>query len=231
VPDAGELDFRKAEDRYRAALAADALARGRGARPHGAALRARPTRGDGAARHRARPGAGPASRGLWFSLGLALHRLDRDDEAAQAFDSALARSRRSSGASILDLESVLRPKDADEYKRLNDAERTQVDSTFWSLADPLKLTDVNEARVEFLSRVAYADLRFSSAEFGHIGWRTDRGTVVLRYGEPPVIAAFAPATAGLTESGAWRATPSAASPPSGGTRRRSCASCSWGRPR
>ena len=199
VPDAGELDFRKAEYRYRGALAAWP---GHACAAHGlmGLLYERGRHEEMvrlATELRAAQGSEPR---LWFSLGLALHRLDRDREAEQAFYTALARSTPEDRTSILDLQDVLRPKDADEYKRLTDAERLQVDSTFWALADPVKLTGVNEARVEFLSRIAYSDLRFSAAEFGSIGWKTDRGTVVLRYGEPPVVATFAPVSSGVTDA-------------------------------
>ena len=75
-----------------------------------------------------------------------------------------------------------------------------MDSTYWNVADPLKLTSVNEARLEFLARVTYADLRFGSAEFRTRGWETDRGVVYIRYGPPPVIATFSPETAELDDA-------------------------------
>jgi GWxTD domain-containing protein len=199
IPDAGEIDFRKAEDRYRAALVANpahvGAARGLMALlyEHG---RFEEMVRLGTETLRAQSG----EPRLWFALGLALHRLDRDAPAEQAFDSALARSTPEDRASMLDLQSVMRQKDAESYGRMSDSARAQSDSTFWSLADPLKLTAANEARVEFLARVAYADLRFSSQEFGTTGWKTDRGTVVLRYGEPPVVATFAPGDGGAGDA-------------------------------
>jgi GWxTD domain-containing protein len=199
IPDAGEIDFRKAEDRYRAALVANpahaGAARGLMALlyEHGRYEEMVRLGSEALRRQNAEPR-------LWFALGLALHRLDRDVQAEQAFDSALARSTPDDRASVLDLQRVLRQKDAEAYSRLSDSARVQSDSTFWALADPLRLTAANEARVEFLARVAYADLRFSSLEFGTTGWNTDRGTVVLRYGEPPVVATFAPGDNGMGDA-------------------------------
>ncbi len=53
---------------------------------------------------------------------------------------------------------------------------------FWNASDPLFLTKYNERLLEHYSRVAYSNLRFSLTD--KPGWKTDRGEIVLRYGEP-----------------------------------------------
>ena len=53
---------------------------------------------------------------------------------------------------------------------------------FWNASDPLFLTKYNERLLEHYSRVAYSNLRFGVK--GKPGWKTDRGEIVLRYGEP-----------------------------------------------
>ena len=53
---------------------------------------------------------------------------------------------------------------------------------FWNASDPLFLTRYNERLLEHYSRVAYSNLRFGIP--GKPGWKTDRGEIVLRYGEP-----------------------------------------------
>ena len=53
---------------------------------------------------------------------------------------------------------------------------------FWNASDPLFLTKYNERLLEHYSRVAYSNLRFGAP--GKPGWKTDRGEIVLRYGEP-----------------------------------------------
>jgi GWxTD domain-containing protein len=58
------------------------------------------------------------------------------------------------------------------------------------MADPLWMSSENEHRLEFLSRVVYAELRFSVEEFGLHGADTDRGQVYVRYGPPPAIISF-----------------------------------------
>lgn len=193
VPDAGELDYRKAEEHYRAALAADPAHEG--ATLGLLALLADAERVEEmlkvarAARIRI-----PESARAQMALGLALHRLDRDDEAEAAFDSALARLDSAERVDMTRLEQVTREEDAKKLTAIGTSSRIAMDSLFWDLADPLRLTRTNEARVEFLSRVTYADLRFSAPEFGQKGWKTDRGVIWVRYGPPPQVGSFAPET-------------------------------------
>jgi GWxTD domain-containing protein len=125
-----------------------------------------------------------------MARGLALHRLGRSAEAEPAFDSALALLPEQTRREMTSLGRILREKAAADYEKVGPAARAQLDSLYWDVADPLILAPGNEARAEFLSRVAYADLRFSSAEFHHEGWRTDRGVIYARYGPPTRIATF-----------------------------------------
>jgi len=60
------------------------------------------------------------------------------------------------------------------------------------LADPLWTTPDNEDRNEYLSRVVFAELRYSVEEFHIHGADTDRGEVYVRYGPPPAVIAFPP---------------------------------------
>jgi GWxTD domain-containing protein len=56
---------------------------------------------------------------------------------------------------------------------------------FWKRRDPTPDTPVNEARRVFYDGVAYADKHFG--EKGRVsapGWRTDRGRIYVKYGEP-----------------------------------------------
>jgi GWxTD domain-containing protein len=129
-----------------------------------------------------------------MALGLALHRLDRLEEAQVAFDSALALFPDSTRHELLDITQWLRPDDAAHLATLPAAEQKDVERAWWRSADPLALTPVNEARVGLLARVAYVDLRFTSDEARIPGWRTDRGQVWIRYGAPGQIASLAPET-------------------------------------
>lgn len=189
VPDAGEIDFRQAEDQYRAAIVADATNAGAVEGLLGLLIDT----------HRWEEmlhtiddvrGAQPKSARMYLARGLALHRLDRDIEAEPAFDSALALLPEQTRRDMAGLATILRSEKATEYAALPADKRARLDSLYWETADPLALTPNNEARTEFLARVAYADLRFTSAEFDHKGWQTDRGQTYIRYGEPTRVVTF-----------------------------------------
>ena len=193
LPDAGELDFRKAEEHYRIALRTDPGHRGASLGLLGLLYDAKRYEEMIRLATELRP-ALPLDPRLYFAHGLALHRLDRDVEAEAQFDTALRLLPAEEREEMLGLSTILRRADAVAYDTLSGAGRAMMDSLYWGYADPLRLTEVNEAQLEFYARVAAADLRFSSAEFRTQGWRTDRGEVLIRYGEPPVIATFAPET-------------------------------------
>ena len=73
---------------------------------------------------------------------------------------------------------------------LMDPEENKVEDTdssvnqFWEHKDPLYLTRYNERLLEHYSRVAYSNLMFSVAKQNVTGWKSDRGEIMLRYGEP-----------------------------------------------
>lgn len=192
LPDAGEIDFRQAEDHYRAALASDSTHERAAEGLLGLLSEARRYE-EMMNTARALAPAQPGSARRLMAMGLALHRLDRDAEAEPVFDSALALVPPIERRQMTGLATILREDRALAYDSSTAAARTALDSLFWDAADPLKLTPANESRIEFLARVAFADLRFSS-EFGDAGWRTDRGITHIRYGEPTRVATFAPET-------------------------------------
>lgn len=193
VADAGAIDGLKAEERFRAALSADSTHGQAAAELLGLLYEAgRVDEMLPLAQALAR--RQPREPRTWMALGLALHRLDRLDEASIAFDSALALFPDSTRRELLDIAQWLRPDDAIHLATLPSAERQDIERAWWRSADPLALTPVNEARVGLLARVAYADLRFTSDEARIPGWRTDRGQVWIRYGAPGEIASLAPET-------------------------------------
>ena len=69
----------------------------------------------------------------------------------------------------------------------------QIIYTFWKERDPLNLTHYNERLLEHYTRVAYSNLRFSVPKLNVTGWKTDRGTVIIRYGIPQDVIRIRPA--------------------------------------
>lgn len=57
-------------------------------------------------------------------------------------------------------------------------------SDHWNEKDPLRMTKYNERLLEHYSRVAYSNLNFAEPLRNLVGWKTDRGEMVVRYGEP-----------------------------------------------
>jgi GWxTD domain-containing protein len=131
--------------------------------------------------HPDRPAAG-------LYLGLGLHVAGRENEAAAAFERALARLPERERAPLLSIEPLLRRKRAEDYLLMDDSSRTEFQQAFWRLTDRLYLTEANETRLEHMARVAYADLRFAEPATGRRGWETDRGIIFIRYGSPDEIA-------------------------------------------
>jgi GWxTD domain-containing protein len=72
--------------------------------------------------------------------------------------------------------------EADALRGVPEEERRERWDAFWKAQDANPSTPENEALEEFLERVRVAANRF--AQRGEAGWRTDRGRVFIRYGEP-----------------------------------------------
>jgi GWxTD domain-containing protein len=191
IDDAGELDLREAEARYRAGAAAYPAHDASNAGLLGIMY-------DGGryeefleqARRFVR--AAPRSARAHLFLGLGLWQVGRAAEAARAFDRGLALLPPAERDHVTDLSVILRRTDAERYAALTAAQRAEFNRIYWLANDPLKLTAENEYLLEHLARVAYTDLRFSAPDLRLRGWDTDRGVIYLRYGPPPVVATFAP---------------------------------------
>jgi GWxTD domain-containing protein len=135
--------------------------------------------------------AGAGGANLRLTAGLAAYRLNDAAAADSLFESGLRRVPEEERREMTSLGRILRRRDSVSYDALSAADRRLTDSSYWEAADPLRETPENEARLEFLARIAVAQLRFSSVDMRQSGWRTDRGLILARYGEPPVIATFA----------------------------------------
>ena len=74
----------------------------------------------------------------------------------------------------------------DQYNSLNGKEGKQkFILQFWNQRDTEPSTPQNEFFMEYLKRVEYSNQHFKA--LGKKGWRTDRGRVFLKYGEPSEI--------------------------------------------
>jgi len=126
---------------------------------------------------------------LWFGAALARFRAGDAATATSWFAAGLQRLSTDDRREVLDLGSLLRVGDSTRVAGLADGVRAATVTAFWEAADPLLSTPENEAQLEYYSRVAFTMLNYEDRETAHrSGWRTDRGQVILRYGEPPTVA-------------------------------------------
>ena len=128
--------------------------------------------------------AAPSEPRGYLALGLGLHTEGRDDEAAGAFEYAIELLPDEVRADFLAVSRLLTEDDAEVFEARSGANPADAARRFWTAYDPLYLTPSNEYRAEYLSRMAYVDLRFGLPEYDVPGWRTDRGEIWVRYGRP-----------------------------------------------
>ncbi|MEP6780165.1 MAG: GWxTD domain-containing protein, partial [Gemmatimonadaceae bacterium] len=140
----------------------------------------------------------------WLALGLANHRLGKEKESKAAFDSAFAKFDDETEERFDRLTRIVRPNtsnrasekkskdgkvptqlgDSANYAAMSSAERKNFDAVYWMLSDPLVATPENELRLEFLSRVTYAEFLWTNEDKKMHGADTDRGDLHVRYGPP-----------------------------------------------
>jgi GWxTD domain-containing protein len=71
------------------------------------------------------------------------------------------------------------------YHRLSLEGKRNFLSRFWARRDPSPGEAANEAQAAFYRRIADANQRFREGGAGDVpGWRTDRGRILITYGEP-----------------------------------------------
>ena len=79
---------------------------------------------------------------------------------------------------------IMTKEEEEIYKHLTDnASRIEFIDSFWKKRDPDPSTDENENRIEYESRIAYANKWFNEVGRGH-GWDTERGRILLILGFP-----------------------------------------------
>ncbi len=82
----------------------------------------------------------------------------------------------------------------DSLRKAPAAERGEAWKRFYHASDPNTATPANEALDQYFARLARANQRFRDE--GVAGWRTDRGEVYIRLGEPDEIFDASPASEG-----------------------------------
>ena len=195
----GQLDYFKASDFFSTALRANPH-NGRALRHAFMALAERKRWEELREAAARRLGVAPWDPQAWLATGLANQRMGESRAATAAFDSALALLDDEERERYTRLSRLLRPtpqrgrkaSDSAAFASADSARRERIEKLYWVIADPLAMTPDNEHRLEFLARVAYAELRWTSDDLDRHGADTDRGDIYIRYGPPDAIYAFAP---------------------------------------
>ncbi len=125
----------------------------------------------------------PDSRDFNLYLGLAYHALRDYGYARRYFNRALELMPEEERQLFLN-PALLNPTSKNPPALPDTTER------FWKKKDPLFLTLENERLLEHISRVAYAQMRFSVPALHIPGWQTDRGRTYIRYGRPLYIVEY-----------------------------------------
>jgi GWxTD domain-containing protein len=84
----------------------------------------------------------------------------------------------------------------DSLRKATPEQRAQRWQAFWRSTDPNPATPAHEGLEQYFSRIALANLRYRDE--GVEGWRTDRGEVLIRLGDPDEILDASPQSEGRT---------------------------------
>ena len=129
----------------------------------------------------------------WLARGLATQRAERYEDAAVSFDNALRQMNDSAQSRFTNLSRLLTPNkyandrrfpDSIAFARMDATARRRWETLYWNLADPRARTSFNEARLEYLARVTFADLRYGYEELRVQGSESARGMIHIRFGAP-----------------------------------------------
>ncbi len=123
---------------------------------------------------------------IHLCLGLMYYKNSRIKESYDEYKKALemmnANDRKD--FTVNSVKFLLEARFDDVMKNMNDYELEDFIELYWKVSEPLYLTPYNERLLEHYSRVAYSNLHFSVPKMNITGWKSNRGEVVLRYGEP-----------------------------------------------
>lgn len=130
----------------------------------------------------------PRDGWTWMTIGLARQRLRDGKHAEAVFDTAMALLDPRERARLDRFERLQSRDDSAAFARETPEERARREAQAWSHADPLWSEDEEAPRTEFLARLTFAELRWTSPDRGVRGADTDRGNVYVRYGPPRLVA-------------------------------------------
>lgn len=194
---AGETDYMKAETRFREAYTAYPQ-HVRAFRNYAMLLAERGRWTELAVLARDKVTRAPWDYLGWMTLGMATHRLGDVPNAIRAYDSAMVYISDDEYVRLDRLDRVLSRRAAGMTSLRDPYLAPATKRLYWMFSNPLWSRPGGETRIEFLSRVTYAELRWTVDEMGVRGADTDRGDVHIRYGPADYVVAWGPDPDGMS---------------------------------
>lgn len=116
--------------------------------------------------------------------GMALHTMQRYDEAESEFDSALAMLPQNERCQWNDISLLLSDNERAAYLRIPCGSRDGFEAKFWELSDPSYAVTGNDRRSEHFFRVGITKILADSRNAYGMSWGPDMREIVIRYGIP-----------------------------------------------
>ncbi len=128
----------------------------------------------------------PENKEANLLLGLLYYKTSQMDSSSSAYRKALdlMNTKEKNDFKFQSASFLMQNKLIEKFNEQTDSEIEQTVNNFWQVSDPLFLTDYNERLLEHYSRVTYSNLKFSVENLNVVGWDSNRGETVIRYGEP-----------------------------------------------
>ena len=139
----------------------------------------------------------PDNKDAYLFLGLGYHRMKKYDLSFKEFEVAKSLMEEDELLVFNSIEHIIPHDEKKEYVQLASTEKIGLEEDFWKRRDPLFITPYNERILEHYCRVAYSNLKFDVPRKNKPGWKTDRGMIYIRYGQPLKIARLKPAQGGF----------------------------------
>ncbi|HKB85165.1 MAG TPA: GWxTD domain-containing protein [Ignavibacteriaceae bacterium] len=121
-----------------------------------------------------------STKNAYLFLGYLYYKTFRDSSSQSAYKKALGLMTKEEKKDFQDSTTMMLW--GDKENEPGNIEKSV--NEFWDRRDPLYLTKYNERLLEHYSRVAYSNLMFSVTMQNIEGWKSDRGEIMVRYGEP-----------------------------------------------
>lgn len=126
-----------------------------------------------------------ADKDVYLALGLVYYHTDNFQKSYESYSKALAdMSKYEYEDYTYNSVRMILSREIEKLGLKTESEIKEYISNYWNEKDPLRMTKYNERLLEHYSRIAFANLNYSEPINNLVGWKTDRGEMVLRYGEP-----------------------------------------------